>query len=146
MSESLSVIVDGESLLNDGVAILLYEIFQDLLKEQQEGIENTPGELAGKIILMFFRIAVGGPVFGYVSAKVTIFCLSKIFNDAVVEITITLVSAYLTYYIAEDVLGVSGVCAVVLLGITMSSEKTCISPDILEEVHEFWEMAARKFI
>lgn len=63
--------------------------------------------------------------------------------NRIVEITITLVSAYLTYYIAEDVLGVSGVCAVVLLGITMSSEKTCISPDILEEVHEFW---VQKFI
>jgi hypothetical protein len=25
----------------------------------------------------------------------------------------------------------------------MSSEKTCISPDILEEVNEFWEMCGR---
>ncbi|OXA50331.1 Sodium/hydrogen exchanger 7 [Folsomia candida] len=139
VSESLSVIVDGESLLNDGVAILLFEIFQDRLKEDEE---LSSGQLAGNVIIMFLRIAVGGPIFGYIAAKIAIFCLARIFNDAIVEITITLVSAYLTYYIAEDVLGVSGVCAVVLLGITMSSEKTCISPDILEEVHEFWEMAA----
>lgn len=51
-------------------------------------------------------------------------------------------ASYLTYYIAEDVLGVSGVCAVVLLGITMSAEKTSFTPEILEEVQEFWEMAA----
>ncbi len=139
MAESLSVIVDGESLLNDGVAILLFEIFQDQLKEEKG---QSTGELAGHVILMFFRIAVGGPVFGWVAAKITIFCLQRIFNDAIVEITITLVSTYLTYYLADAVLGVSGVCAVVLLGITMSSEKTCISPDIIEEVHEFWEMAA----
>lgn len=154
------MIIDGESLLNDGVAILLYEIFRDLLIEENE---LPMGELVAKVSIMFVRIAIGGPVFGYVMAKITIFCLARIFNDAVVEITITLVSAYMTYYLAEDVLGmikqitemvyrqqflmnlynrigVSGVCAVVLLGITMSSEKTCISPEILEEVHEFWEM------
>lgn len=85
MSESLSVIVDGESLLNDGVAILLYEIFKELLEE--EGEAQDAGSLAAKVIVMFLRIAVGGPAFGFVAAKITIFCLARIFNDAYVDST-----------------------------------------------------------
>lgn len=52
-----------------------------------------------QISWMFVRIAIGGPIFGWVMAKIVIFCLSRIFNDATVEITLTLVAAYLTYFI-----------------------------------------------
>ncbi len=34
-------------------------------------------------------------------AKITILCLGSIFNDAATEITITLVSAYMTYFVGE---------------------------------------------
>jgi NhaP-type Na+/H+ or K+/H+ antiporter len=80
VAESLSVIIDGESLLNDGVAILLFEIFKELLQSEDEN--QSGGALAGKVILMFIRIAIGGPVFGFIMAKIAIFCLARIFNDA----------------------------------------------------------------
>jgi len=54
-----------------------------------------------RITLMFLQIAIGGPIFGWMMAKIIIFCLSRIFNDAVVEITLTLVAAYLTYFIGK---------------------------------------------
>lgn len=141
VAETLSVLVDGESLLNDGVAILLYEVLQGLLESTDDTAhQHTTGEIVGHVIGDFFRIAIGGPCFGWFMAKIAIFCLSRVFNDAVVEITATLVATYLTYYIGEAVLGVSGVMAVVLLGITMSSEKTCISPETEHELHDFWGM------
>ncbi|CAL8104179.1 unnamed protein product [Orchesella dallaii] len=140
VSETLGVLIDGESLLNDGVAILLYEVLKDLILAIELGHVHTTWELVGHITQEFFQIAVGGPVFGWVMAKIAIFCLCRIFNDAVVEITLTLVATYLTYYIGETVFHVSGVMAVVILGITMSSEKTCISPETEHEVHEFWGM------
>lgn len=61
------------------MAILLFEIFQDRLKEDEE---LSSGQLAGNVIIMFLRIAVGGPIFGYIAAKIAIFCLARIFNDA----------------------------------------------------------------
>jgi NhaP-type Na+/H+ or K+/H+ antiporter len=80
VAESLSVIIDGESLLNDGVAILLYEIFKELL--QEEGDVGGALELTGRITKKFLKIALGGPIFGFLMAKVAIFCLARIFNDA----------------------------------------------------------------
>lgn len=52
-----------------------------------------------------------------------------------VEITITLASTYLTFYIGEEVLGISGVIAVVMLGIQINALKTSISPEVEVFLH-----------
>ena len=83
----------------------------------------------------FLRVAFGGPAFGYLTAKITIFWLSHVFNDALVEITITLASTYVTFYIGEALLGVSGVLAVVTLGIELNSRRTNISPEVEVFLH-----------
>lgn len=70
-------------------------------------------------------------------AKLTILWLVNIFNDALAEITITLAATYITYYIGEEFLKVSGVLAVVVLGLTISSEKTSISPEIEAFLHRY---------
>lgn len=99
-SETLSIMIEGESLLNDGSAILLYEIFMKIVApSENEDIS------AGAIIGTFCRIAIGGPAFGWFMARLSIFFLSRIFNDAAVEVSITLVAAYLTYFIGEAYLG-----------------------------------------
>ena len=64
------------------------------------------------------------------------------FNDPAVEITITLSSTYVTFYIAEDVLHISGVLAVVLLGLVMNRMRTRISPEVEKFLHRFWHMIA----
>ena len=53
----------------------------------------------GEIVVYFIQVAIGGPVVGFVFAKITLFCLSRIFNDSLAEITITLASTYITYYV-----------------------------------------------
>lgn len=141
-SETLGILVDGESLLNDGVAILLFEIFSELLQEEEQEInlDNHHESQALKMFITFARITLGGPAFGWVIAKLTVRFLSLIFNDAAVEVSVTLCAAYLTYFIAENVLCVSGVMALVLLGITLSAERTCISSEVQGLVRIFWEM------
>lgn len=49
----------------------------------------------------FVRVTVGGPLFGYVCGKLTTFWLSRIFNDAITEITITLAATYVTFYVGK---------------------------------------------
>lgn len=82
-------------------------------------------------------MALGGFFFGLVIGKIVVFWLQRVFNDAMVEITITLASTYLTYYIGEEVLGVSGVLAVVMLGIEINSQKTSISPEVEVFLHKY---------
>ena len=83
----------------------------------------------------FVQVVIGGPFFGYFMAKCTIFWLSRVYNDALVEIGITLVSTYVTFYIGEHLLKVSGVLALVTLGIEINSKKTNISPEVVVFLH-----------
>ena len=72
-SETLGMIIEGESLLNDGVAIFMYEIFAEVAKDEPD--------LLIKVIVMIFKIGLGGPIFGYIAGKICVFALSLIFND-----------------------------------------------------------------
>ena len=87
------------------------------------------------IVLYFARVAIGGPLFGWIMGKLTVLWLSHVFNDALIEITITLASTYLTFYIGEAFLKVSGVLAVVTLGIEISSRRSNISPEVEKFLH-----------
>lgn len=90
-----------------------------------------------EIFTYFVKVAFGGPAFGYLMAKITIFWLSHVFNDALVEITITLASTYITFYIGEGLFQVSGVLAVVTLGIELNSRRTSISPEVEAFLHRY---------
>eukprot|EP01135_Chromosphaera_perkinsii_P010654 Nk52_evm54s2192 gene=Nk52_evmTU54s2192 len=133
-SKVLGTAIEGESLLNDGAAIVVFQVFLDGSK----GDELTP---LG-IFLYFIRVALGGPAFGYACGKFSTIWLSHVYNDALVEITITVCMAYMAYFVGEAGLGVSGVLSVVALGLTINSERTNISPEVEHFLHSFWEMMA----
>ncbi|XP_078585490.1 sperm-specific sodium:proton exchanger-like isoform X2 [Branchiostoma floridae x Branchiostoma japonicum] len=130
-SKQLGTVIEGESLLNDGCGIVIFTMFLNLAT----GVEWA----AADFVIFIVKVMLGGPAFGFVMSKLTSFWLANIFNDALTEITITLASTYITFYVAE-VLGVSGVLAVVILGLTM--ERTSISPEVESFLHRFWEMMA----
>ncbi|XP_055996016.1 sodium/hydrogen exchanger 10-like isoform X4 [Ostrea edulis] len=134
-SKQLAMVVEGESLVNDGTAIVFYNVFVQLATSEK-------GLTGGEIVVKFLQVALGGPLWGFFTAKITLFCLSRVFNDALVEITITLASTYLTFYVGEVYLGVSGVLATVVLGVTMNAGKTMISPEVEHFLHRFWETLA----
>ena len=64
--------------------------------------------------------------------------LSRIFNNFRIEIVITIGAGYLTVGICEYALPtpLSGVLAVVALGLVMNSTKTCISREVEKSLHE----------
>ncbi|KAK6191718.1 hypothetical protein SNE40_003329 [Patella caerulea] len=130
-SKKLAIIIEGESLLNDGTAIVFFNIFLILST-------TTEALTGGDIVLYFLKVAIGGPAFGLLMAFITVLCLSYVFNDVMVEITITLASTYATFYIGERFLGVSGVLAVVVLGVALGNMKTSISPEVEAFLHRFW--------
>ena len=132
-SKKLSTIIDGEAILNDGTAIVLFMVFYIPLSGQ--AAEMNP-------FLDFLKVALGGALFGLIMARLVMLWLKSVFNDALVEIVVLLASAYLTFFIAEDILHISGVLALFGLGITMASiGKTRISPEVMHFLHEFWDLA-----
>ncbi len=133
-SKKLGTLVEGESMLNDGTAIVIFMVL--LL-----GITGTASDASP--IVEFLRVAVGGILVGLVVGYIIIAWVKKVFNDALVEITVIVAAAYMTFYIAEHFLHVSGVLGLVSLGLLMASTgRTRISPEVEHFLHEFWELFA----
>lgn len=132
-SKKLSTLIDGESILNDGTAIVLFMVFYLPLAGQAS--ELNP-------FVDFLRVALGGILVGLIMARIVMFWIKRVFNDAMIEIVVILAAAYLTFFVAEEFLHVSGVLGLFGLGITMASVgKTRISPEVQKFLHEFWELA-----
>lgn len=133
-SKKLSTITESESMLNDGTAIVIFmTLFASI-------IGTATG---GNAFLEFLRVAVGGIVVGGVVGWLIISWIKRVFNDALIEITVVIGAAYLTFFLAENIFHVSGVIAVVTFGISMAGPgKTRVSPGVTHFLHEFWELAA----
>jgi NhaP-type Na+/H+ or K+/H+ antiporter len=130
----LGLLIEGESLFNDGTAIVVFGVLLSLLAK------GVPLH-AGHTLLHFLLVTVGGILVGLVLAIACTAWLGRTFNDPLVEITITLLLAYLSMVLAEGMLHVSGVMAVVASGLWMSGPgRTAISPEVEHFLHRFWEM------
>ncbi|CEM38358.1 unnamed protein product [Vitrella brassicaformis CCMP3155] len=107
----LASIIDGESLLNDGSSFVLFLVFRKLAVER---VDTVTG---GDATIFFMKLAIGGPLWGMAVALAVDCWLRWFFTQFVIEITAVLAGAYLSYFVAETALGVSGVLAVVTYGL-----------------------------
>ena len=133
-SKKLGTLIEGESLLNDGTAIVIFMVFFTSIT----GVTSDTNAF-----VEFGRVVMGGTIIGLIIAGVVIAWVKRVFNDALVEISVIIAAAYLTFFVAENFMHVSGVLALVALGLAMTSiGKTRISPEVGHFLHEFWELAA----
>ncbi len=137
VDKRLSTIVEGESLFNDGTAIVLFTILRDVAAGEatfnlNEGITSLAVSVTGAIILG--RLA--GWVFGRFMARI---------DDHIIDLALTLILAYGTYLLAEEItiLGthLSPVIAVVIAGNYVGNYKTRdkYSPTSTVTIVTFWE-------
>jgi NhaP-type Na+/H+ or K+/H+ antiporter len=131
-SQKFELLVQGETLLNEGTVMVLISIFLF------EFHENSSVSLAG----LFFRLSLGSVALGLLFGILMCILLSKIQDDPVQETTLTIVTTYLLFYTAEvTFFQVSGALAIVAYGLFMSAwGKTVISPAVERDVHSFWNI------
>ena len=133
-SKKLGTLIESESLLNDGVAIVIFMVF---LMTITGAATDTP------VLVEFLRVAAGGTFIGVLIGFIIVNWVRKVFNDALFEITVIIGAAYLSFFVAEHFFHVSGILAVVAFGIIMAGAgRTRISPEVGHFLHEFWELAA----
>ncbi|KAJ3092433.1 hypothetical protein HK102_007444, partial [Quaeritorhiza haematococci] len=108
----LSLMIEGESLLNDGSAYVLFLIVQELAS----GVTNDVGQFVARAV----QLAIGGPVFGITWGYITFRFLREVYNSPVLEAGILFISTYTCFFIGEEVLHVSSVLATVCFGLYMS--------------------------
>ena len=133
-SKKWATLIEGESLLNDGTAIVIFMVFLTAITGSAE---------SSNAIIEFLRVALGGVAVGVVIGYLVVSWLRRVFNDALFEITVVVSAAYLAFFVAEHFFHISGVLAVVSFGIMMAGiGRTRISPQVAHFLHEFWELAA----
>jgi CPA1 family monovalent cation:H+ antiporter len=129
----LQVLLEGESLFNDGTAIVMFSLAVTIALS---GRFNWLDDVAG-----FLTVAGGGTLVGIVLGVLASELISRI-DDALVETTLTLVLAFGAYVLAES-LHVSGVLAVVAAGLVNGNAGPHgMSPTTRIVVFNFWETAA----
>ncbi|MCK5894343.1 MAG: sodium:proton antiporter [Endozoicomonadaceae bacterium] len=136
----LQTLIEGESLLNDGTAIVLFSLFLTFATQLNAEM-HIPS-----VILEFFRVVILGIMVGCLVAVVSLIFINQVFNDSLIEITLTLATPYLVFYMAEHVFHVSGVVAVVTLALIYAGPgRTCFSPEVIDHLHHFWQTLAYLF-
>ncbi|EMA40984.1 Na+/H+ antiporter [Halococcus hamelinensis] len=145
--ERLSTLVEGESLLNDGVGVV---IFSALLALTEESIRtNTPAsELLSlsRLASTAFEIAlssVGGVVVGLV-AGYAVYRVMVNLDEHMTEIVLTLILTYGSFLLAEHYLHVSGVIATVVAGLFIGNRgvEYAMSPQTKLSIFNTLETAA----
>lgn len=134
VGKRLSLIMEAESVFNDGVAIVLFT----MLAAAMAGQETTLIQGMQSFFLVVMGGALIGTGIGLIASRIT-----REFNDHLLEIMLTTVVAFGTYLAAES-FHVSGVIAVVCAGFVMGSYgmQTGMSPTTRLSVASFWEWAA----
>jgi CPA1 family monovalent cation:H+ antiporter len=130
----LAVIVDGESLMNDGTAVVFYTIAVAFAS----GATTTLGAATFDFVrIVGLGVAVGGAL-GFGISKI----IARI-DDPLVEITLTTIAAYGSFIAAEQ-LHVSGVLATVTAGMLCGSygAPRGMSATTRVAVESFWQYVA----
>lgn len=135
VNKRLHTILEGESLLNDGTAVALFRV---LLASILLG-----GDLSwSKIGIDFVVITCGGMIVGAAIGAIAS-KLTEFFDDHLLETTLTVLVAYGSYILAEQ-LRVSSVISVLVAGFVMGNfgSRRSMSATTRLAVDSFWEYAA----
>ena len=130
----LLVLIEAESLLNDGTAAVAFGVVVALASGQQL--------TSFEITAMVLRTIGGGILCGGAVALGALLLAGRT-DDHLVEITFTTVAAYGSFLLADH-FGLSGVLATITAGLVMGNVKSfnAISERGREAVQAFWEYAA----
>ena len=150
----LTTIVEGESLFNDGTAVVIFKILTVVVvggavahgggHGAETGAQETFNLL--QAVVQFLIVAVGGLAVGGALGWIISLLIARV-DDYLIETTLTTVLAFGSYLVAEEInIGgthLSGILAVVAAGIVCGNVgPRGMSPTTRIVLYNFWEYLA----
>lgn len=131
--KSIEVKITGESLFNDGVAVVFFIVVL--------GLATGEGEATfSHVAALFAKEAIGGAVYGFIIGYIA-YLLLKSVDDYQVEVLITLALVTGGYSLAQH-LHISGPIAIVVAGLMIGNKgrKLAMSENTRRRLDDFWEL------
>lgn len=130
----LTTLLEGESLFNDGASVVAFSILVEL------AVDSQHFELSTAVLRFVVVTGIGLGIGGLIGVCVAL--LTQRYELAWVEQALTLVTAYGTYLLVEE-LGGSGVIGVVSAGLVIGNFSTQRGVEAVKRspTTEFWEFA-----
>ena len=117
-TDKIYILVFGESLLNDGVAIVLFQTLVEHLEKNVDDYDNIVAESIKKFFLVSFGSVAVGLICSALSAIYFRALMHK--QKPVLEVVMFFCFALIPYYVA-DITGGSGIIAVMTAGFFMDA-------------------------
>ncbi|MEJ2567211.1 MAG: sodium:proton antiporter [Gammaproteobacteria bacterium] len=129
--QRLTLLIEGESLLNDGTSIVLFSLILSLVL----GGSAAPGDIVVNFVKTVGGGAIAGAIVGFGISQAV-----RHIDDAMVEVMLMTVAAYGSFLIADQ-LGFSGVISTVTAGLVCGNygARTGMSPTTRIAVRTFWD-------
>lgn len=132
-SKRFSTLVDAESLLNDGTGIVCFMLFF--------GAYAAGEDTHASPIITFIREVGLSTLLGFLLARIVIWFITRINSEEMVQNSVIILAAYLTFILSQYYLGVSGVIALVAFGLTITYVgKPRLKPQVNTFMEHFWEL------
>lgn len=132
-SKRFSTLVDAESLLNDGTGIVCFMLFF--------GAYGAGETTHASPVITFIREVGLSTLLGFLLARIVIWFITRINSEEMVQNSVIILAAYLTFILSQYYLGVSGVIALVAFGLTVTYVgKPRLKPQVNTFMEHFWEL------
>ena len=128
VSKRPRTLIEGESLLGNGTAMIIFLVLLDLVGGQEL--------IWADLIRQLLQLIIGGIILGLFTGFILQMILSRLPINATIEVNTTIFATYLIFYTAEEILQASGILAVITMGLYLNAfSKNSISPESEETLH-----------
>ena len=102
---------------------------------------GTGDSASASPVLEFIQVVSISTVLGFLLARIVLWFITRINSEEMIQNSVIILSAYLTFILSQYYLGVSGVIALLVFGLTITYVgKPRLKPQVNTFMESFWEL------